>query len=88
MDFHGSRWRMHNFFVPINNQTVTKPKVRESGQAAIAEKLDEEEQDGMERYKVWGMTARMLVDAARLAYGEEPEFEVCFSGIHTYRVLG
>jgi hypothetical protein len=30
----------------------------------------------MMRYKVWGMTARILVDAARLAYGEEPEFEV------------
>ncbi len=75
-DFHDSRWRMHNFFVPINNQNVTKPKVREGGQAAIAEQLDEEEDEGMMRYKVWGMTARMLVDAARVAYGEEPEFEV------------
>jgi coenzyme A diphosphatase NUDT7 len=28
------------------------------------------------RYKVWGMTARILVDAARVAYGEEPSFEV------------
>ncbi|MCJ1306538.1 hypothetical protein MMC25_000181 [Agyrium rufum] len=27
-----------------------------------------------ERYRVWGMTARMLIDAARLAYGEEPDF--------------
>ncbi len=68
---------MHNFFVPINNQKVTKPKVREGGQAAIAEELDrEEENEWMMRYKVWGMTARILVDAARLAYGEEPEFEV------------
>ncbi|KAH9221557.1 NUDIX hydrolase domain-like protein [Leptodontidium sp. 2 PMI_412] len=75
MDFHGSQWRMHNFYVPINNQKVTKPKVREGGQASIAEQLDEEEEDGMMRYRVWGMTARMLVDAARLAYGEEPEFE-------------
>lgn len=81
MDFHGSQWRMHNFYVPINNQKVTKPKVREGGQASIAEQLDEEE-DGMMRYRVWGMTARMLVDAARLAYGEEPEFEVCFSRVH------
>ena len=76
---------MHNFYVPINNQNVTKPKVREGGQAAIAEQLDEAEDDGMMRYKVWGMTARMLVDAARLAYGEEPEFEVCFSRFHTGR---
>ncbi|KAH0544453.1 hypothetical protein FGG08_001350 [Glutinoglossum americanum] len=26
-------------------------------------------------YKVWGMTARILVDAARVAYAREPEFE-------------
>jgi len=73
--FHEDRWRMHNFFVPINNQRVSKPKIREGGQASIAEQLDEEEAEGIERYKVWGMTARILVDAARVAYGEEPEFE-------------
>lgn len=76
-EWHEDRWRMHHFHVPINNQTVTKPKVREGGQAAIAEQLDEEEDKGMQRYLVWGMTARMLVDASRLAYDEEPEFEVC-----------
>jgi coenzyme A diphosphatase NUDT7 len=76
VDWHDGKWRMHNFFVPINNQTVSKPKVREGGQASIAEQLDEEEEEGLMRYKVWGMTARMLVDAARIAYGEEPEFEV------------
>jgi coenzyme A diphosphatase NUDT7 len=76
-DWHEKRWRMHNFFVPINNQKVSKPKVREGGQAAIAEQLDDEEGAGLERYKVWGMTARMLVDSARVAYGEDPEFEVC-----------
>jgi hypothetical protein len=76
MQWHDGRWRMHNFFVPINNQRVSKPKVREGGQAAIAEQLDEEESEGLTRYKVWGMTARMLVDAARVAYGEDPEFEV------------
>ena len=27
------------------------------------------------RFRVFGMTARILVDAARVAYGEEPEFE-------------
>lgn len=31
--------------------------------------------DGLERFRVWGMTARMLVDCARVAYGEEPGFE-------------
>lgn len=69
------RWRMHKFHVPIDNQKVTKPKVRDGGQDSIAEKLEEEEEE-TQRYLVWGMTARILVDAARLAYGEEPEFEV------------
>jgi hypothetical protein len=31
--------------------------------------------DEAQHYKVWGMTARMLVDAARIAYDQEPEFE-------------
>ncbi|CUS10165.1 unnamed protein product [Tuber aestivum] len=26
------------------------------------------------RYKIWGMTARVLVDAARIAYGRDPDF--------------
>ncbi len=75
-EWHEGRWRMHHFYVPINNQVVTKPKVREGGQSAIAEQIDEEEDAGMTRYKVWGMTARILVDAARVAYDEEPTFEV------------
>ncbi|KAF8866562.1 hypothetical protein BDZ45DRAFT_700639 [Acephala macrosclerotiorum] len=74
-DFNDTRWKMHNFFVPITNQKISKPKIRESGQAAFAEQLDEDEEEGLKRYKVWGMTARMLVDAARVAYSEEPEFD-------------
>lgn len=66
------RWRLHYFYVPVNNQRVTKPKVRDGGLAAIAEEAPEEE---VGRYKVWGMTARIIVDAATVAYGEEPEFE-------------
>jgi hypothetical protein len=27
------------------------------------------------RYRVWGMTARILVDCARVAYSTEPEYE-------------
>ncbi len=76
VDFNTERWRMHSFFVPINDQKITKPKAREGGQAAIAEQLDEEEDDSSTRYKVWGMTARILVDAARIAYGEDPTFDV------------
>lgn len=26
-------------------------------------------------YRVWGMTARIMVDTARIAYGHDPEFE-------------
>lgn len=26
-------------------------------------------------YRLWGMTARMLVDAARIAYAQDPEFD-------------
>ena len=78
MDWHEKQWRMHEFYVPINNQKVSKPRIREGGQAAIAEQLEEEE-DMTARYKVWGMTARMLVDAAMVSYGEDPEFEVCIS---------
>jgi peroxisomal coenzyme A diphosphatase NUDT7 len=74
-EWHGVSWRVHNFHVPVNNQRVVKPKVREGGQAALAEELEEEEREGAQRYLVWGLTGRMLVDCARIAYGEKPEFE-------------
>lgn len=68
-------WRVHNFYVPVNNQRVSKPAPRRnSAQGNLAEKLGEEQtREG--RFKVWGMTARVLVDAARVAYSEEPEME-------------
>ncbi|KAL2756285.1 hypothetical protein ACRALDRAFT_1081796 [Sodiomyces alcalophilus JCM 7366] len=40
----------------------------------LARKLTEEEKE-TGRYKVWGMTAHILLDAARIAYKEEPEME-------------
>lgn len=67
-------WRVHNFYVPVNNQRVSKPRRRSSAHGNMAERL-EEEQEREGRFKVWGMTARVLVDAARVAYGEEPEME-------------
>lgn len=79
MDWHEARWRLHFFHVPINNQQVARPKVREGGLKAISELVEEEEETNMLRYKVWGMTARILVDVARVAYAEDPEFEVCHS---------
>jgi 8-oxo-dGTP pyrophosphatase MutT (NUDIX family) len=68
-DWHQSRWRMHNFFVPVTNQPVAKPK-RTEGQKQAADHLDH-----LERYRVFGMTARILVDASRFAYAQEPTFE-------------
>lgn len=73
-DWHEGRWRMHNFYVPINNQKVSKPKVRVGGQVSMAEEEDDNA-PGPQRYKVFGMTARMLVDGARVAYAEDPDFE-------------
>ena len=68
-DWHQSRWRMHQFFVPVTNQIVTKPK-KNKDQQVTADRLADQE-----RYKVFGMTARILVDAARVAYGQEPDYE-------------
>ncbi|KAI1845710.1 hypothetical protein JX265_008693 [Neoarthrinium moseri] len=73
-EWHDEPWRVHNFWVPVNNQRVTKPKVRDGGQAALADELEAEE-DTTQRFLVWGLTGRMLVDTARIAYGEEPDFE-------------
>ncbi|KAI0447767.1 NUDIX hydrolase domain-like protein [Xylaria telfairii] len=73
------RWRVHNFHVPVHTQRVTTPKVRDNGQAALGDDLPEKGEDDDEnqvrRFLVWGMTGRILVDAARIAYGHDPEFE-------------
>lgn len=58
-----------DFFVPVTNQTVAKPKKTE-GQKQAADHLE-----SLERYRVFGMTARILVDASRYAYNQEPSFE-------------
>ncbi|KAI1489265.1 NUDIX hydrolase domain-like protein [Biscogniauxia mediterranea] len=84
--WQGEPWRVHNFHVPVNNQRVTRPRVREGGQAAISDDPDEDDDEAktrdsaaavqpQQRFLVWGLTGRMLVDAARIAYAEEPEFE-------------
>lgn len=70
--FHDVDWRVHNFYVPVHDQRVTTSRIRAGGQAALADDLDDEP---VQRFLVWGLTGRMLVDTARVAYGEEPEFE-------------
>ncbi|KAI1177412.1 hypothetical protein F4777DRAFT_541936 [Nemania sp. FL0916] len=82
-------WRVHNFHVPVHAQRVTTPKVREGGQAAFAEDGDPDDNNNngegedenakpveqQRRFLVWGMTGRILVDAARVAYARDPDFE-------------
>ncbi|ATY61029.1 NUDIX domain [Cordyceps militaris] len=63
-------WRVHNFYVPVNNQQVSRPA---EGSTAVEETKQDVDFEG--RFKVWGMTGRVLVDAARIAYGEPPEVE-------------
>jgi hypothetical protein len=68
--------QVHHFFVPLSAQSVTKPRRDRRAQNAAIDKLEERERSGeITRYRVFGMTARILVDAARVAYDEEPEFE-------------
>ncbi|KAK2800726.1 hypothetical protein FQN50_008036 [Emmonsiellopsis sp. PD_5] len=74
--WNSTSWRMHHFFVPITNQKVTKPRRKSVDQDAAIDELEAQESSiGLTRYRVFGMTARILVDAARVAYAEEPQFE-------------
>ena len=72
---------MHQFFVPIRDKSVVKPRSRTRSQKLAVDKLAEQEHAQEQaghtttRYRVFGMTARMVVDVARVAYAEEPEFE-------------
>lgn len=67
---------MHQFFVPIDPKTVVKPRSSNQAQQEAASALEEKERAGsVTRYRVFGMTARILVDVARVAYAREPEFE-------------
>ncbi len=67
---------MHNFFVPTMNQNVTRAKSQDQGQKEASDHLEQAQNEGsLTRYRVFGMTARILVDAARVAYGQEPDFE-------------
>lgn len=71
-------WRVHNFHVPVHTQRVTTPKVRAGGQAVLDENGHgdgDEDDSSPQRFLVWGMTGRILVDAARIAYARDPEFE-------------
>ncbi|KAK9465052.1 NUDIX hydrolase domain-like protein [Lipomyces arxii] len=66
MDWSGLRWRQHIFSVPSTKQDIV-PNRGESKPQSV--------------YRVWGLTARMLLDAARIGYKQEPEMEfICKDG--------
>lgn len=81
MNWKDEPWRVHNFYVPVNNQKVSRPRRasaaqhQEQQQPEPAGKPGDSAQDYEGRFKVWGMTGRVLVDAARIAYDEIPEME-------------
>ncbi|GAP83397.1 putative nudix domain-containing protein [Rosellinia necatrix] len=75
INWQSDPWRVHNFHVPVHAQRVTTPKVREGGLEALAEEDEPAAAAAAQRFLVWGMTGRILVDAARIAYAREPEFE-------------
>ncbi|KAJ5769369.1 hypothetical protein N7520_003928 [Penicillium odoratum] len=70
--WHNSNWRMHQFFVRANTRVVM-PKPKPKPHQEHIELADPVGQ--VQRYRVFGMTARIIVDAARVAYDQEPEFE-------------
>ncbi|KAI4661970.1 uncharacterized protein J4E78_004760 [Alternaria triticimaculans] len=88
-DWHESRWRMHNFYMPRpppsptllrNSARSSPPSTPEpSSHQTLPDGDDPRPEpsaiDSLTTFRVFGMTARILVDAARVAYGEEPEFE-------------
>jgi hypothetical protein len=94
-DWHESRWRMHNFYIPRPpptsktnpSRSSSKPRASAQGHGVVDSQGRDVEPDGddprpatssvdeVSSFRVFGMTARILVDAARVAYGEEPDFE-------------
>jgi hypothetical protein len=100
-DWHASRWRMHNFYVPRGDPSTgsvreNEAKSRTSGTSHNNNNDNNKTQNEGEKgkqpegddprpeplnfeqlsyFRVFGMTARILVDAARVAYAREPEFE-------------
>jgi 8-oxo-dGTP pyrophosphatase MutT (NUDIX family) len=90
IDWYDSRWRMHSFYIPkpppsptsllrnpSKSNAATGPEPSPHGGLPEGDDLQPEPDalDALTTFRVWGMTARILVDAARVAYDEEPDFE-------------
>ncbi|KAF2442271.1 hypothetical protein P171DRAFT_523119 [Karstenula rhodostoma CBS 690.94] len=86
-DWHESRWRMHNFYIPKPPPSPSTLRRNPSHSQASQTPRSQGQPEGddprpeptpfqdLQNFRVFGMTARILVDAARVAYGQEPEFE-------------
>ncbi|RPA86917.1 hypothetical protein BJ508DRAFT_372629 [Ascobolus immersus RN42] len=79
--FNGQEWIMHEFkvskassttgFIPARSTTNNIVKAKTTSKTDVQPPMGA---GGEDYYNVWGMTARILVDAARIAFGREPEF--------------
>jgi peroxisomal coenzyme A diphosphatase NUDT7 len=77
-NWHGVHWMMHNFLIPreqLNTTAVEKAKVNPGGVPSTSSGEYSDHLDEGNHFRVWGLTAHILVDSARIAYGEDPEFE-------------
>lgn len=86
LEWYGIKWRGHQFNVytsPVVVQRRDSTQVLEDeAQAYAIGNLEGGRRSGggthdkkLIKYKVWGMTARIVVDAARVAFGKNPDFE-------------
>jgi 8-oxo-dGTP pyrophosphatase MutT (NUDIX family) len=67
-DWNDSNWRMHDFYLP-----------RAKGGAAYKGRSFAGSGGDDEYFRIFGLTASILVNAARMAYGRNPEFP-CLEG--------
>ena len=88
---NGVRWKMHEFHVParpvvsrLASRLYSPPYPatdRKQGSGSASGSGGSGGGGGgvhdrkLVRYRVWGLTARILVDAARVAYARNPDFE-------------
>ncbi|OOQ81713.1 NUDIX domain protein [Penicillium brasilianum] len=63
-------------FTARANHAIKPRSPGNEAQNAAVDRLSQQESSGqVQHYRVFGMTARILVDAARVAFAREPEFE-------------
>ncbi|KAK9479277.1 NUDIX hydrolase domain-like protein [Lipomyces japonicus] len=68
VDWYGLQWRQHRFTVNKSQDDIIPARFVNNNNVASSF-------DKLKAFTVWGLTARVLVDVARLGYGREPEME-------------